>query len=89
MAKLLIKTGDEVIVTTGKNAGKKGKVLQTFPSLNRVVVEGVNVMKRHMKTRREGEHGQVVEFPMPIHASNVQFVGSDNKPVRHNKRPRA
>lgn len=85
MAKLLIKTGDEVLVTTGKSKGKKGKVLQVFPQLNRVVVEGVNLMKRHMKSRRQGEHGQIVEFPMPIHASNVQPMGKDGKAVRHNK----
>lgn len=86
MTKLLIKTGDEVIVTTGKYKGKKGKVVQAFPKLNRVVVEGVNLMKRHLKTRREGDRGQVVEFPMPIHASNVQLVGTGSKAVRHNKR---
>lgn len=86
MAKLLIKTGDEVLVTTGRDAGKKGKIVQVFPRLNRVVVEGVNVMKRHMKTRRQGERGQVVEFPMPIHASNVQRIGTGGKAVRHNKR---
>ncbi len=89
MSTLMIKTGDEVFVTTGKYKGKKGKVLQAFPKLNRVVVEGVNVMKRHLRTRKAGEHGQIVEFPMPIHASNVQLVGADGKPARHVKRPAA
>lgn len=89
MAKLLIKTGDDVIITTGKDAGKQGKIVQVFPKMNRVVVEGVNVMKRHLKTRRQGERGQVVEFPMPIHASNVQLVGTSGKPARHNKRKKA
>jgi large subunit ribosomal protein L24 len=71
MTNLHIKTGDLVKVTTGKDKGKTGKVLQTFPKLNRVVVEGVNAAKRHIRTRRAGEQGQVIEFSMPIHASNV------------------
>jgi len=60
------------MVTTGKDKGKIGKVLQTFPKLKRVVVEGVNVTKRHLKSRRKEEAGQVIEFPMPIHVSNVR-----------------
>jgi large subunit ribosomal protein L24 len=71
MMKLHVKTGDLVKVMTGKDKGKTGKVLQTFPRLSRVVVEGVNLSKRHIRTRRQGEKGQVVEFSMPIHASNV------------------
>ncbi len=85
MTKLKIKTGDEVIVITGKNKGKKGKVVQTLPMLNRVVVEGVNMTKRHMRSRRAEDKGQVIEFAMPIHASNVQPVGSNGKPMRHTK----
>ncbi len=74
MTTLHIKTGDQVKVLTGKYKGKTGKVLQVFPKLNRVVVEGVNVSKRHLRTRAEGQQGQIVEFAMPIHASNVQRV---------------
>ncbi len=85
MSQLNIKTGDAVIVIAGKDKGKQGKIVQVFPALNRVVVEGVNVTKRHMKTRKEGQKGQVVEFSMPIHASNVQRVGANGKPARHTK----
>ncbi len=85
MTCLRIKKDDEVIVIAGKNKGKQGKILQTFPALNRVVVEGVCITKRHLKSKRSGEKGQIVEFPMPIHASNVQRVGSDGKPMRHRK----
>lgn len=85
MIKLQIKTGDEVIVIAGKNKGKKGKVVQTLPKLNRVVIEGVNMTKRHLRSRRTGDKGQVIEFAMPIHASNVQPLGSDGKPMRHSK----
>ena len=73
---LHVKTGDEVQILAGKYKGKRGKVTQVFPKLNRVVVEGVNLMKRHMKTRQQGQPGQIVDFPMPIHASNVKAVGA-------------
>lgn len=74
MKKLHIKSGDMVKVLTGKDKGKTGKVLQVFPKLNRVVVEGINQSKRHLKTKQSGQKGQVVEFSMPIHASNVQVA---------------
>jgi large subunit ribosomal protein L24 len=86
MSKFQLKSGDVVIVTTGKDKGKQGKVLQAFPKLNRVVVEGVRMTKRHLKTRKQGEKGQVVEISMPIHASNVMLVGANGKGMRHNKR---
>jgi len=89
MTKLRIKTGDQVKVIAGKNKGKTGKVLQTFPKLNRVVVEGVNSAKRHLRTSRSGEKGQVVEFFMPIHASNLLRVGEDGKARRHRKQASA
>lgn len=89
MTKLLIKTGDLVKVMTGKDKGKTGKILQVFPKMQRVVVEGVNVSKRHLKTRRQGEKGQVVEFSMPIHISNVQPVLDSGKVIRHDDKPKA
>lgn len=84
MIKLRIKTGDTVKVIAGKDRGKSGKVTQTFPAMNRIVVEGVNVCKRHMRTRKQGEKGQVLEFFMPIHASNVQVLAEDGM-----KKPKA
>lgn len=83
---LRIKTGDMVKVVTGAHKGKSGKVIQTFPKLNRVVVEGVASAKRHLRTRKSGEKGQIIEFFMPIHASNVQLLGEDGKTRRHAKR---
>lgn len=83
---LRIKTGDMVKVVTGAHKGKSGKVMQTFPKLNRVVVEGVAPAKRHLRTRKSGEKGQIIEFFMPIHASNVQLLGEDGKTRRHAKR---
>lgn len=85
MPKFQLKAGDEVLVMAGKDKGKKGKILQAFPRPNRVVVEGVRLTKRHLKTRKQGEKGQIVEVSMPIHASNVQPVNPAGKPIRHAK----
>lgn len=81
--KYRIKTGDLVKVIAGKDRGKTGKVTQTFPALNRVVVEGANLSKRHLRSRRQSEKGQVIEFAMPMNASNVQPMGDDGKARRH------
>lgn len=68
-----IKSGDKVRVLTGKDRNKEGKVLQVFPNRERVVVEGVNMLTKHLKGR--GEHaGQKIQFSSPMHVSNVQLV---------------
>jgi len=69
-----IKKGDNVKVTVGKDKGKSGKVIQVFPKLDKVVVEGVNVMIKYLKTRQQGQSGQKVEFAAPIAAANVMAV---------------
>lgn len=89
MSILNIKRGDEVIVIAGAKKGTRGKITQVFPALNKVVVEGVNLRTRHLKSQRQGEAGQKVSFAMPIHASNVQLIGADGKPARHTKRANA
>lgn len=61
-------------MTTGKDKGKKGKILEVLPTLNRVVVEGANISKLHEKSRTKGKAGQIVEKAMPINASNVMIV---------------
>jgi large subunit ribosomal protein L24 len=81
--KLRMKTGDQVKIIAGKDKGKTGKVLQTFPALNRVVVEGVSAATRHLRTAKAGEKGQKIEFFMPINASNVLPIGDDGKTRRH------
>ncbi len=86
MSKLRIKKGDTVVVIAGKDKGKTGKVMQAFPAMNRVVVEGVNQCKRHLRPQKRGEKGQVVEFFMPINASNVMLQDASEKRVRHDKR---
>ncbi len=87
--KLRIKTGDTVKIVAGKDKGKTGKVVQVFPKLNRVVVEGMGLTKRHLRSRASGQKGQVVEFSMPIHASNVMPLDSAGGPVRHDAKPQA
>lgn len=69
-----IKTNDQVKIIAGKDKGKTGKVLQVFPKRERVVVEGANLMKKHLRTQRQGEKGQIIELAGPIHASNVVLI---------------
>jgi len=72
--KLSIKSGDTVLVLTGKDAGKKGKVVQILPAERRVVVEGVNSMTKNIRAKQRGQDGQRVQFNGPIHISNVMLV---------------
>ena len=68
-----IKTGDKVLILSGKDKGKEGKVLQVFPGHERLVVEGLNLMTRHLKGGG-GKSGQKIQFSSPMHASNVKLV---------------
>ncbi|MGI5901642.1 MAG: 50S ribosomal protein L24 [Desulfitobacteriia bacterium] len=71
--KMNVKKGDTVMVITGKDAGKKGKVLEVFPKKNRVVVEKVNVVKKHQRPTRDNPQGGIEEVEAPIHVSNVML----------------
>ena len=71
--KLKLKKGDKVIVTTGKDKGKTGEITTVFPKENKVVVGGVNVVKRHTKPSQESAGG-IISKEMPIHVSNVALV---------------
>ena len=83
MNKLKIKKDDTVIVITGKDEGKKGKILSAMPKENRVIVQNVNVVMRHTKPRKQGEPGGRISKEAPIHASNVMLVCPRcNKPTR-------
>ena len=66
-----IKKGDIVIVIAGKDRGKSGAVLRVLPKKGRVLVEGVNMVKKHQKSRRRGQQGQIVIRPTPVDVSNV------------------
>ncbi|MDQ1684318.1 MAG: large subunit ribosomal protein [Frankiaceae bacterium] len=86
MSGLFVKKGDTVYVRSGKDRGVKGKVLMTMPALNRVLVEGVNRVKKHTKvstTQRGAQVGGIVTQEAAVHASNVQIVCPNcNKPTR-------
>ena len=69
--------GDTVQVLTGKDKGKQGTVLQTVASESKVVVDGVNMVTRHLRNRRTRSQGQVIQKPMPVDVSNVALVHKD------------
>lgn len=78
-----IKTGDRVVVIAGKYKGKTGKVMQTFPQIRKVVVEGINIATKHVRARGAGTKGQKIEFSGPIHVSNVMLIDpKTQKPTR-------
>lgn len=66
-----IKKGDTVIVIAGKDRGKAGTVVRALPKTEQVLLDGVNIVKRHQRARRQGQKGQIVERSLPIHVSNV------------------
>lgn len=83
MSRPKIKTGDTVLILTGKDAGKKGKVTQVFPADGLVVVDGANTMTKNVRARRENEKGQRIQFNGPIKMSNVMFIDpKSSKPTR-------
>ncbi len=69
-----IKKNDTVLIISGKDKGKKAKVLESFPKNNKVIVEGVNIVKKHRRARSEKEKGQVIELPKPISVSNLKLI---------------
>jgi large subunit ribosomal protein L24 len=83
-----IRKNDNVVVTTGKDRGKRGRVMRVVPDKNRVIVEGVNVIKRHTKPNpQRNVKGGVVEREAAVHASNVQLVCPEcGKPTRIGKK---
>ena len=76
-----IKQGDTVKVIAGKDKGKTGTILSTLKETDQVVIEGINVAKRHQKNKRSRSQGQIIEKSMPIHVSNVSLMEGD-KTVR-------
>jgi large subunit ribosomal protein L24 len=84
-ASLRVKKGDTVLVIAGKDRGAKGKVLVAYPETSRVLVEGVNRIKKHTRessTQRGAKTGGIVTQEAPIHVSNVMVVDSDGKATR-------
>ena len=77
-----VKVGDTVRVIAGKDKGKEGKIIKTFKSENRVVVEGLNIVKRHSKPRTTEDKGGIIEIEAPIHVSNVKVLDSNVKEAK-------
>jgi large subunit ribosomal protein L24 len=77
-----IKKGDQVVVLTGKDKGRKGAVLKVLPSEGRVVVQGVNVVQRHTRPSQANPQGGIITKEATIHVSNVAHVDSNGKPTR-------
>lgn len=69
-----IKKGDIVLVISGKDRGRKGKVIEAFPRQGKVVIEGINLRKKHVKPKKSGEKGQIVETPVPLNVSDVKLI---------------
>ena len=78
-----VRVGDNVKILAGKDKGKEGKVIKTYKLQNRVVVEGINIVKKHSKPRTTEEKGGIVEIEAPIHVSNVKVI--EGKKVKETK----
>ncbi|GIM46130.1 50S ribosomal protein L24 [Collibacillus ludicampi] len=74
MPKLHVRKGDEVQVIAGKDKGKKGRILAAFPKKERVIVEGVNIVKKHQRPNPANPQGGIIEKEAPIHVSNVMLL---------------
>ena len=80
--KLRITKGDTVRVMRGDDKGKEGKVIRVYPKTGRITIEGINIVKRHRKARRAEEQSGIVDFPAPVHHSNVMLIDAKGNPTR-------
>ena len=69
-----IKKRDQVLIISGKDRGRKSKVLEVFPKEGRILIEGINLRKKHQRPKKTGEKGQIIEMPAPVHVSNVKLI---------------
>ncbi len=82
-----LKKGDNVILIAGKDKGKKGKIISILKEKDRVVVEGLNMVKKHQRPRKSGEKGQTISVASPVHASNVMVLDpKTDKPSKIGKK---
>jgi large subunit ribosomal protein L24 len=73
-----VRTGDKVVVISGKDKGKEGTILKSIPSKERIVVEGVNIVKKHQKPSQMNPEGGILEVEAPIHVSNVMHIDPES-----------
>lgn len=90
LAKMNIKKGDTVLITTGKDKGKRGTVSRAMPQVNKIIVEGMNIAKKHVKPQGQTRQGGVIEKAMPLQVSNTMLICTEcGNPTRvaHERRP--
>ncbi len=90
LAKLNIKKGDTVLIITGKDRGKQGTVSRAMPQDSKVIVEGLNIVKKHVRPQGQVRQGGIIDKAMPIHVSNTMLICTEcGKPTRvgHERRP--
>jgi len=90
LAKMNIKKGDTVLIITGKDKGKQGTVSRALPQVSKVIVEGLNIAKKHVRPQGQFRQGGIIDKAMPIHVSNTMLICSEcGKPTRvgHEHRP--
>ena len=84
-----VKVNDKVKILAGKDKGKEGKVLKTLRKDDKVIVEGINIIKKHIKPNGQGETGGIREMEAPIHVSNVKVITDDKKAKKKKKEKKA
>lgn len=99
LAKMNIKKGDTVLIITGKDKGKEGTVSRALPQIDKVIVEGLNIVKKHVRPQGQTRQGGIIEKAMPIHVSNVMLkctecgeptrVGHERRPMGHDQKMRS
>jgi large subunit ribosomal protein L24 len=90
LAKMNIKKGDTVLIITGKDRGKRGTVSRAMPQVNKVIIEGLNMVKKHIKPQGQTRQGGVIDKAMPIQVSNTMLICTEcGEPTRvaHDRRP--
>lgn len=69
-----VKKGDTVLITAGKDKGRTGKILKSLPKERGILVEGINLKKKHIRPKKEGEKGQIIEIPAVLDVSNIKII---------------
>ena len=90
LAKMNIKKGDTVLIIAGKDKGKRGTVSRALPQVEKVIVEGLNIVKKHVRPQGQTRQGGVIEKAMPLHVSNTMLICTEcGQPTRvaHDRRP--
>jgi len=77
-----VKRGNTVKILAGKEKGKTGKIVRAFPKMNKVIVEGINLSKRHKRSNKSDQKGQIIEKAMPIHVSNISLLKKQSKKAK-------